>query len=421
MDPIMFLIAIVLSWLILIIVSNVRWVEVKNPQIGFFFALWRTKRFNRVIDRIASLSKHGWQLLFDVGIVFGVFLMIIAFLLFLVNVPLLLLNGLGNRSGGTPSQGGSAPTGIAIAPIIPGITISFDSLPYFIVAILIGAAIHELAHGVAARADGVKLKSTGIFVFFVFLGAFVEPEEESFMQASKRTRLRIIAAGAFSNIILAVLFLGILLQPVVFFTTVSPFYSTSPDGVVITKVVSNTPAHDAGLRAGMAFNRIDYISANGSINGTAFIKNVTEFRNFTRSTLLPNMTLTIHFIKHDPVTLKTTVRPDVSVTEIGKPGTGFIGIATFDYYPPRLNFLPNDGVYQILLIFVYTGALSLMLGLLNLLPVSILDGHKFLKFLLEGNSWAERNQVVPIIERLTLILFIANLFLSFVIFGWNPI
>src|SRR3989338_644264 len=97
------------------------------------------------------------------------------------------------------------------------------SFLHWIISLFIIAIIHEFSHGVIARVYNIKIKSSG----FAFLGpipaAFVEPDEKKMEKSSAKAQLSILAAGSFSNILLALLVILIL-----FF--VSPFTNSLLEG-----------------------------------------------------------------------------------------------------------------------------------------------------------------------------------------------
>ncbi len=101
-----------------------------------------------------------------------------------------------------------------IAPLIPyfpslfGLESFFPPFyfTYFILAIAIAASVHEFAHGIFAKSEDIKIKSTGVAVFGPFLGAFVEPDEKVMNKKSVFSQLGILSAGVFSNLIFAGLF-----------------------------------------------------------------------------------------------------------------------------------------------------------------------------------------------------------------------
>ncbi len=106
-----------------------------------------------------------------------------------------------------------------IAPLIPYFPAIFKLesffpplyFTYFLVALIIVAVSHEFAHGIFARLNKIKVKTTGFAFLGPILGAFVEPDEKQMQKAKKFPQLAILAAGTFANVIMAVIFGAILL------------------------------------------------------------------------------------------------------------------------------------------------------------------------------------------------------------------
>lgn len=100
-----------------------------------------------------------------------------------------------------------------IVPLVPYLPELFkvDFLPpfyftYWIVIIAIIAVSHEFAHGIFARLNNVKVKSTGFGFLGPFLAAFVEPDDKQMQKKSKFVQLSVLAAGTFANIVMTILF-----------------------------------------------------------------------------------------------------------------------------------------------------------------------------------------------------------------------
>ncbi|MFN3804382.1 MAG: site-2 protease family protein [Pyrobaculum sp.] len=92
-----------------------------------------------------------------------------------------------------------------VTPIIPGITLPWDQLPYIAIAIVVAVALHEFMHGYAALRYGIPIKSVGVFsLFYILSGAFVEPDEEKFKEARTEAKLAVLASGVAINVVLAV-------------------------------------------------------------------------------------------------------------------------------------------------------------------------------------------------------------------------
>jgi len=103
-----------------------------------------------------------------------------------------------------------------IMPLIPYLPQIFNvNLPAFffvhwIIILAITAAVHEFSHGIFAKFANLRIKSTGFGFLGPFLLAFVETDERLIQRKPAKQQLAIYSAGPFSNIILALIFLGIL-------------------------------------------------------------------------------------------------------------------------------------------------------------------------------------------------------------------
>jgi len=99
---------------------------------------------------------------------------------------------------------------IPLVPYLPNL-FKVDYLPplyftYWILIIAIIAVSHEFAHGIFARLNNIRVKSTGFGFLGPFLAAFVEPDEKQMGKASKFAQLSILAAGTFANVVMTILF-----------------------------------------------------------------------------------------------------------------------------------------------------------------------------------------------------------------------
>ncbi len=145
--------------------------------------------------------------------------------------------------------GGASGLSGGIVPLIPGITISFDQLVYFLIAIGIAVIAHELSHALVARAEGIPIKDSGFLLFAFIPAAFVEPDESVMKSSSPKSRLKVYSAGVAANLLLGLLFLAI-------FVMIAPRLL---NGIIITSIVNGSPAALAGLKPGMTI-----VSVNGT-------------------------------------------------------------------------------------------------------------------------------------------------------------
>jgi membrane-associated protease RseP (regulator of RpoE activity) len=172
----------------------------KIQREGIVF-LYRTKVGLKFIDSIAKkfkkiLDSVGW-----VSIILGFIMMVLMFYLLIQTIIL------------TAAIPMSAPP---ILPLFPYVPQAFNlPLPpfyftYWIVIIVIIAVVHEFAHGIFARHDKIKVKSTGFGFLGPFLAAFVEPDEKQLVKKKNKQQLEIFSAGSFSNLVFAAIFMLIL-------------------------------------------------------------------------------------------------------------------------------------------------------------------------------------------------------------------
>jgi membrane-associated protease RseP (regulator of RpoE activity) len=96
--------------------------------------------------------------------------------------------------------------GEGIVPLIPGLTVPWSVLPHILVALGVAALIHELAHAVQARAEGLRVKNAGVALFIFIPAAFVEIDEDELAKAPMRSRLKVYSAGITANLLLFLVF-----------------------------------------------------------------------------------------------------------------------------------------------------------------------------------------------------------------------
>lgn len=199
------------------IISLIFWVSVailifllkkKKDAYYVFFPLlimFKTKRLNKIITKIGKKNPRFWKIFWTFGIFISFGFTIFAYWFFIKNLIELIF---------TPSILN------VVAPLIPGVTIDLPVFAYLFLPLLFVMTTHELAHGIAASAEDVEIKSTGVLGAGIFwligFGAFVEVDERKLnsRKYSKNTRLRISAAGTYINAITAAIaFLLILAAP----------------------------------------------------------------------------------------------------------------------------------------------------------------------------------------------------------------
>jgi membrane-associated protease RseP (regulator of RpoE activity) len=282
---------------------------------------------------------------------------------------------------------------------VPGLTISWESFPYIVIAISLVLATHELAHGIATRVDNVPLKSAGVFIAVVLFGGFVEPDEEQLEKASNQTKMRVYAAGSFTN---AAIGLVVLLVFANFAATIAPFYTTNRAGVEIQGLLPGYPAARAGLRAG------DVITG---VNG-AQIYGVTDLQR-AMSGVSPGTLVTI-----------STARGNFEITTGADPNNssrGILGVAPIRdliTYSGRLPFLPGNLPYYLLRVEFWISIVFVSVAVINMLPLYMFDGDRFLECLLKALGIARTKEIRIFASSASLAVLGLNFAFSILRFGF---
>jgi len=350
-----------------------------------YYLVYRTARLNAWIGRISARRPTVWRTIWNIGIVMGVGSMVFIFYKLATNLLYLFV---GSKQA-APAQ--------IIVPV-PGIFVTFQTFPFLALALSICLVSHELSHGIASLAERVPLKSTGAFFVHVFMGAFVEPDEEKLNQARAATKLRVFAAGSFTNLILGLLCIILLAN---FTATITPFYNIVPSGVSVVSIAANLPARASGLQAGDTLT---------SINGTK-ISDVSDLRQFMAS-VTPGQVVDLQ-----------TQRGTFAVRTVADPSNSshaLMGISLDDYvkYVPKLPFLSSNAPSDLFRTENWAYIVLISVGLINMLPADPLDGGKFLDTALTmlGIGGAKRVRVIA--NGAAWAILLANVGLSLLRFGF---
>ncbi len=191
------------------------------------FLMAKTRRGRDFIDRVAR-RKRAWRVFGDVSIVLVGLTMVGITALLAWEATLV-------RS--IPADRAPSPELLlglpGINPVIP--------LGYGIFGLIVAVVVHEVFHGILARAANVKIESLGVLFMIVPIGAFVEPEEAGMRALPRRERARIYSVGASINILMALLF-GFL------FSTMMLSVVPAQQGVgIVSFTMENAPAEVAGI------------------------------------------------------------------------------------------------------------------------------------------------------------------------------
>jgi membrane-associated protease RseP (regulator of RpoE activity) len=344
-----------------------------------------------------------------------------------------------------------------ILPLVPYLpqVFNLDFLPpffftYWIVILAIIAITHELAHGIFAAYDKVKIKTTGFgfFPFFlpIFLAAFVELDEKVMAKKKKFSQLTILSAGTFANVLTAILFFGVLWlffslafapSGVIFDSYATSAIAVSGISSINGALVNNTSYNNLlGLANETGFNEIkvgdkEYLATKGILEnqkenqGNIFVyysapaikENLSSIITEINSVKIDSLDKLVEelpkYSPGDEITVKTKTddgfleKPIVLGEHPEEPGTAWLGIGFLNQ--KRSGFVgrivdslssfkkPNvyyESKFDGISLFIYNLLwwlilISVSVALINMLPVGIFDGGRFFYLTILGLTGSE--------------------------------
>ncbi|MBR9700769.1 PDZ domain-containing protein, partial [Candidatus Woesearchaeota archaeon] len=318
-----------------------RFIDWQAPLIG----LYRTKVGIKLMERWGKGHSKLIKVLGIIGVVVGFIGMIF--------ITGMLVKGVWDiffRPGAPP----------VVSPVIPGFTIPGTDLKIPLVtgwlALFIVIVIHEFSHGVVSKAYGIKVKSSGLLVFGPIGGAFVEPDEKKLEKESSMVKLSMFAAGPFSNIISAGVFIaiiGLLISP-----ALSGMVTTN--GVEIVSTTPGLPAAEAGIADGTVISHV---------NGVPVATTEELIQVFDG--IPPETDIDVETVSAGNYAVTTTENPD-------DPDKSYLGVNIRTNTELVNTSLWFSLLYMLLFwisdIFYWTFLFSFGIGLANLLPLGPVDG-----------------------------------------------
>jgi len=385
-----------MAWVIIVVTAKALKLQNHGFEIKAYSLVYKNTQVQSVLTKILTRTRRGIRVFADVSVVAGFLMMGFAFWFLLSNVSKFFIE---------PSEFAE------LTVLIPGVTLTSSwAILNFLLSIPIVLVIHEGAHGIVATLEKIKIKTGGFAIFIAMFAGFVEPDEEEFDKAKKISKLRVIGAGATSNVLFA-LVLGIILLTNPLFAIVLPepivgaFYE-SPDGVLILSLLEGSGAEKAGLLP------------NDIINGINDIQVITPL-DFQKVELIPGETVDVSIIRDD----QEMQFPVIIMESPDDPERGLIGIMRDNSlaFKPIYDFIEwNNPQFSMFLLWLWM--ISFFIGIINMLPLPILDGGKFIHSIIDQKiSEKSVNFLMYGIYAFTFVLFGLNIGLSYIKSGWFTI
>lgn len=291
----------------------------------------------------------------------------------------------------------------------------------FIIGIAILILLHELGHFIAARLLKVEVEEFGLgfppralrlfrawgtefTLNWIPLGGFVRPKGENdpdikggLAAASPWVRLTVLLAGPLTNIVI-----GILLGAILFYNIGKPI----SDKVLVNLVAEGSPAAQAGLRSGDLILEVNSITIDGQEKLQQLIQDnlglpislkVQRNEQFLMVNLTPRIDPPegqgaigiVMTNPSEPISFNQAITQGVSITleNIRRILTLPIRMIQGDASPGEGRLVGYRGMFtiyqQMMNPLWFFMAISISLGVINLLPIPALDGGRILLLLPE--------------------------------------
>ncbi|MGI0006771.1 MAG: site-2 protease family protein [Nitrosotalea sp.] len=351
------IIYVLIAWVIVFGIAKLLKLDKHGFEVKPYSLTYKNQNVQMILSRILSRTEKATRIFSNVSVVLGFVMMGAAFWYLASNLSNFFVK----------------PESFAeMTVLIPGVTIqSSANIAYFLLSVPIVLVIHEGAHGIVATLEKIKIKTGGFAVFIALFAGFVEPDEDEFVKAKKISRLRVIGAGATSNVLFSFIIAGLLIfNPS--FALIMPdpikgvFYN-QPLGVPIVSVTEGSGAEKAGLQKDDIINAIDGNS-------------VLLPQDFAKIKLKPGDTAMVSIIRDG----KPMQIPVVTTPSKDDPQKGMLGIlrAALPSYQPVVPYYIHWSP-EVFMFLLWLWMLSFFIGIFNMLPLPILDGGKFVHTIIE--------------------------------------
>ena len=286
-----------LYWLIVKIIDRKGILEKYNISAYGPVLMIRTTRGLSILDILAK-PKKAWRLYADIGIVLMFIGMIAMFLIVIVS-DVALLSSLGDNSMPEPGKLNE----VRNIFLIPGVN-EFIPFTWGILALVVTLVVHEFAHAILCRVEGIRVKSMGLLLAIVPIGGFAEPDEEELFgkveeeeikddpygdrrvgiylngeepekpkkleaKANRKQRAHILSAGVMANFVVALIAFSLLFGPVL--GAMSPLGDS-----MIGEVDENSAAYNAGIREGMVITQLNDKAISNVTEMLAYLDTLEE-------------------------------------------------------------------------------------------------------------------------------------------------
>ena len=230
--------------------------------VSITFAHFRvyTTRFNSLFKVWGRCSRKLARLWFDVGVFVGLLLMGLSIVIMIFAIYQNLIK-----------ESGQSKEEQILTPLMPGVNLPWSEVGYYFVTIIVCGVFHEVGHALAAVTEQVRINGFGMFLLFIYPGAFVDLHSDHLTVISPRRQLRIYCAGVWHNVILSAT-MALFLQAIPYLLL--PFYAHG-QGAVVVSIDRDSVLFDK-LQPGDAIIQIDSCQIDGTADWHSCIADITS-------------------------------------------------------------------------------------------------------------------------------------------------
>lgn len=390
-----------------VFLSALMYYDRKNVQRTSILFFRRTKKGLDLIDKIAKTNPRFWSIYGWIGLIVGAISVFVA--IYYIGLGFVDL-----AQGG--EQGG-------VGLVLPGLSgeqsfqpgAFFIPIEYWIISIGIIMFVHELSHGIVARAEDFEINSVGWLVLGIIPGAFVEPKGENMLpgaesgetqseehhgpwdQGNWKSQLKVLSAGSFANYVTAAIFILLLfgMQSVAYLDTGLHYNS-----------VEDSPAEAAGMTSGILYS-LDNITATR--NNQEFVEAVFTIEpgdEVHLNTSEGEFTVTAEAREEDQTN-------EQLLEEFGIEERGYLGLEFNEYKEGYQPYESGLGWFMNLLLMI--GLLNFAIGLFNMLPIKPLDGGQIVDVLTREYVSEEATTYVNYLSLIGWILIVGSILYGLII------
>ncbi|EPB82951.1 hypothetical protein HMPREF1544_10296 [Mucor circinelloides 1006PhL] len=335
-----------------------------------------------------------------------------------------------------------------LLPMIPGLTLPINHLHYYFVALLVGAVVHEMGHGLCAGMHNLSLCHAGIFFSYIYPGAFISIAESDLDTLNLWQRLQVVCAGVWHNWVLFG-FCRVLNQVASRWIWCNLGWKLLSDGVSVVNIHASSPLAQH-LEPGARIFQLDDTRLSYGID---YWKSFWD-RDFVNTPTQgfcalwdakSNDTSCCEFASDLPYASSTTMRCSLDVDCLGN-STCVIPVTPSMYgqrvriyaentgkelivsvyegslrdvldsvqvsnLHPKYPYLPKQLPHQFNLLTSYIATFSLALALLNSVPAFSFDGVSILRKLLNNTNKKLYTVITKTMSGLVLFVVIGSVFI----------